>query len=117
MYTEPTKKQDIFTQDILRRVKRAYFYRTYLRPVAFEVSFLGALLGLSAFFVSLSHVFSNAYAERSIGEVFRFGLIAFEKTELSVKALSVAVVCVSLLAVRDISLGLRHVARGRRSAV
>ncbi len=101
--------EDIFTKDILRRVKRAHFYRTHLRPVALEISFLGALVGLSAFFISLRSVFSNAYSAHSFAALMRFALIAFLHTSLSVKSISFAALLILLLVLRDVSFGLRRI--------
>lgn len=105
------KNEDIFTQDILRKIKRAYFYRTYLRPVALEVSFLAALIGVSAFFVSLRNIFSNAYSIHSFGAFMHFSFIAFRNTSLSVKTILVSALVVGLIVLRDVSLGLRHMTR------
>jgi hypothetical protein len=111
------KDQTLFTKDILRRVKRAYFYRTYLRPIALEISILAALIGVSAFFISLRNVFVNAYSAHSLPAFMRFAVVAFQNTSLSVKALSVGSLFIGLIVVRDFSSGLRHMTKGLRSAL
>jgi hypothetical protein len=102
------KDNDIFKKDILIRVKRAYFYRTYLRPAALHVSALGALVGVSAFFISVKDVLVNAYHVESMQGFSSFVYSAFMGTELSVKIITISAGIVGVIFITHCTKSVSH---------
>ena len=103
-------------ENIIHRVNRIYFWRTYTRPVVIESVILAGLLSWAFCMVSISHIVANAYSTRSISGFSRFAIGVFENTEFSLKALSLAVGVLALLIARDMFGGLSVFTRKIRSS-
>ncbi len=81
----------------MRRVYTVYILRNVARPLAVELAIVLALIGASAFFVSLQDIFNNLYSLHSIQTVSRYLVAAFINTQAIVKALSISVIIVAAL--------------------
>lgn len=81
---------------VMRRVRRIYRWRTYARPFVLDVAALAALVGCTAFFVSLANFARNMTSSFSAG----FFIEAFAHTELLVKLISVLILAAAVLLVR-----------------
>jgi hypothetical protein len=103
-------------EKIMKRIRRVYFSRTFVQPFMLECAGLFALIGVLAFFVSLQNILSNASAEGSLPAIFNFVVIAFVKTELSVKVITLAAGLITTLVLWDVSLVIRQAARRVRQA-
>jgi hypothetical protein len=101
--------------NIMRRIDRVYFVRSFVKPFVFECAALSALIGSTAFFVSLPNIISNAHGEGTVTGLIRFIFQAFKNTELSVQVISVATVVVVILVARDSVIGLGRAAVKVRS--
>jgi hypothetical protein len=98
--------------EIMRCIEREYFKKTIIRPLVIECSVLVSLIGLESAFVSFDKVISNASTRESWSESVQYIFVAFTDTELSIKAISLAVFVVAVLVTRDSVMSLR---KSRRS--
>jgi hypothetical protein len=101
--------------DIMRRIERVYFMRSVVRPFVLECIALSALIGSTAFFVSLPNIILNAHSEVSVSGFIKFLFSAFLNTELSVQVITVAAGVVVILVARDTVVGLGRAAIKVRS--
>jgi hypothetical protein len=93
---------------IMRRVRFVFFAKKVIRPVAFELAFIVALLCLETFLVSIRHVITNASGMHDIIGLSNFFIVAFMKTEWTVKALFLGMVFVAIAFLRDVYKGLAY---------
>ena len=107
---------DQLTQDIMRRIQKVYVWKAFLRPFALECAAFAALIGTTAFFVSLKNVVGNAYATHSFTAEIKYFGSAFLNTELSVKVISLASLVILALILRDTMFSIGRAAGKVRAA-
>lgn len=98
------------TEEIMRRIQKVYVWKAFLRPFALECAAFGALVGTTAFLVSLKNVLGNAYSTHSFLSEAKYMGSAFLNTELSVKVISLASLALLGLILRDTMFGIGRAA-------
>jgi hypothetical protein len=96
-----TTTHDECAENVMRRVRRVYVWKTFGKPFVIECVLLGGVLTTSVFFISVRNVYSNMSDRQSLTDISRFAMSAFQHTELSTKTLSVAALILAGLITRD----------------
>jgi hypothetical protein len=102
-------ENELLKKNIMRRVHLVYLLRTLGRPLAYEVAFMAAVVGVSAFFVSLPNIYVNLMRMPSLGDMEGFIVSAFITTNNMVKILSVLLLGMLCVALYNFLNGLRRV--------
>jgi hypothetical protein len=92
---------DECTENVMRRVRRIYVWKTFGKPFIIECTMLGSVIGGSAFLVSIKHIVENVSERETFIEVSQFVYSAFTHTELSTKALSLGALVLAGLITKD----------------
>src|SRR3989344_5411986 len=88
---------------VMRRVYIAYVVRRVLMPLPLKFIALVAIASFSAGFVSVGQVVRNFGSISAIGDMYRFGVSAFQNTELVVQVGVVLAAVVALFIIRDLA--------------
>lgn len=99
------QESEQFKKEIMRRIEREYFMRTFVRPFVIECALLSGVITGSAFFVSIKTIVTNAYSSESASEIMRYFWLAFSHTERSVQIMAVAALVLAGLIARDTMVG------------
>jgi hypothetical protein len=100
------QESEQFKNEIMRRIEREYFLRTFVRPFVIECALLGGVITGSAFFVSIKTIVTNAYSTESVSDIMRYFWLAFSHTERSVQIMAVAALVLAGLIIRDTIVGI-----------
>jgi hypothetical protein len=88
-------------KNIMRRVYTVYLFRSVAQPLLFELALVGAFIGVTAFFVSLKSIVSNAYALESFTALGQFLFSAFLHTQIIVQTTLVGLAIIAGIFIWD----------------
>jgi hypothetical protein len=90
-------QQQQFNTEVMRRIRTVYFLKKITQPVIREVVLFIILFALSAFFVSYQNIFENLFSVIAHGNLSNYFVSAFLNTQVVVKVICVASMCVVVL--------------------
>ncbi len=109
-------ESSIVVKNVMRRVRFIHFGRKFFEPRVFKLGLLFLFVVLQSYLVSIPNVVSNlTNSARSFETLYGFLVAAFANTGLVVQALSVAMVVVAALFVRDLTRKSSRIALGARA--
>lgn len=96
------------TARTMKRVKRIHTLRKFINPFAFKVYALGISSVAILSFVSVSQVIKNAAHIATFEQFISFTTSAFLNTETAAQVLSLTILLVVVLALKDIGANLKR---------
>jgi hypothetical protein len=85
-------QNEMLKTNIMRRVYTIYIIKNVARPLALEFAIVAALIGSTAFFVSLQDILANVSALPSIQTLGTYLMSAFMHAQVIVKTISIGVI-------------------------